>query len=139
MDNNDLNEGKSFLSFSLTLAVRGDNLDLDSVSSTLGISPSSVYKSSGAKDTEKQDAWYYKVKAKDIHEFSTISKLFFQSINKASDKLSFSDDITLRIILHIHSDIAQVYFDLPEDFLNDLSQCNIPFGISILDWGLVEN
>lgn len=139
MDYNDPNEVKSFLSFSLTLVVRGDNLDLDSISSSLGISPSSVYKSSGAEDSEKQDAWYYKMKIENVHELSTKSKLFFHSINKAREKLSFREGMTLKIILHIHSDMAQVYFDLPEDFLNDLCHCHIPFGISILDWGQIEN
>ncbi|MHB1455043.1 MAG: hypothetical protein ACYCYM_13965 [Saccharofermentanales bacterium] len=128
----------SFLSFSLTLIVRGDDLDSNWLTSYLGITPTQTYKYNGSVNEERLNAWYFKLKANDIYQLNSVSNEFFQIIKDVGVKLVDKNTITAEIVLHIHAELAQVYFDFPQNMISDLAQSRIPFGISILDWGEVK-
>jgi hypothetical protein len=67
-----------FLSFSLTLIVRGENLDLDWLSAYLEINPTQTYKSTGAANEEKLDAWYYRLTADHVSQLNSVSNEFLK-------------------------------------------------------------
>jgi len=124
-----------FLSFSLTLVVRGENLDLDWLSTYLGINPTQTYKSTGAANEEKLDAWNYRLTADHVSQLNTVSNEFFETTKEVGRRLTDKDTIQAQIILHVHAELAQVYFDIPQNMIIELAQCGIPFGISIFDGG----
>jgi len=134
---NKVNSDEPFLAFSLTLIVRGKELDLDLITSKMGLVPTQQYKSNGTVNTEPLDAWYYKLKTNDESELRMMSKRFFQDIGLVGVKLD-KMELDYKVILHIQSSMAQVYFDLPPEIIESLYQSHLPFAISILDWGEVE-
>ena len=124
-----------FLSFSLTLVIRENDLDIDWLTTYLGINPTHTYIFSGLENEEKDNAWYYRLTADDKYQLDSVSNNFFDTIRDVGVKLVDLNNIEARIILHVHAELAQVYFEFPENMVDCLSKCRIPFSISIFDWG----
>lgn len=128
-----------FLDFTIKLIIRGKSLDFDLISYILNLEPSSRYKWDGSPCDEVFDAWYYIKKSIDIKQLELISNEFFNEIAKINTvRKIMKEKIETEICLHIHSEMAQIYVDLPKNMLNSLSKLEIPFSISILSWGMVE-
>lgn len=133
------NNTNKFLCFTLKLIIRGENIDFDLLTSLLEITPTDTYKWNGSENEEKLDAWYYRVKISSIDCLESISIEFFSMISDVGIKLENFNTLKPEIVFHVHADMAQVYFNLPQSMIVSLEKLKIPFGISILSWGMVEN
>ena len=130
-------DNRSFISFTLTLAIRGINMNFEQLNNKLEIMPTRTYKWNGSIESEKYDAWYYQIKADNMTDLVSASEVFFQKVSGINHITIDRYDMTAEIILHIHSELAQVYFDFPQALMRKLSLYDIPFSISILSWGEV--
>ena len=128
---------EKFFSFSIKLTIRGEMLDFETITTRLGISPTHTYKCNGFEEDEKQDAWYYMLKGEGTEKIEAVARDFFNAISGAHFALEQVPSASAEVNLHIHSDLAQIYFEVPQNLLCDLVQCRIPFGISVLSWGMV--
>jgi hypothetical protein len=69
----------------------------------------------------------------------SIATEFFATIRDVGIKLESQNVFRPEIVLHVHTDMAQTYFDLPQCVIWNLGNLKIPFGISLLSWGMVED
>ena len=124
--------------FWLKLIIRGENIDFKRLTNLLGICPTDTYKWNGTKNAEPLDAWYYRIKIESTEQLEALSLKFFDTISVVR-KLKNDHNYKPEIVFCIHSDMAQIYFDLPKSIIKYLEKLEIPIAFSILSWGMVED
>ncbi|MGI6247987.1 MAG: hypothetical protein ACOYJX_01080 [Acutalibacteraceae bacterium] len=137
MQNNSKNN-PPFSSFVISLILRGEKKDLDLLSSSIEIMPTDTYAPDGNENGEL-DAWYFRIKSESLEQLEVVSNEFFDKIKDINFILDKIITIKAEINLHVHAELAQIHFELPQSMLDNLVQIKIPFGISILSWGMVED
>jgi hypothetical protein len=113
-------------------------MDFEWLSAHSGVQPTSIYQWNGAEEEEHLDAWYYCVEISTIDSFEAASVAFFDKVQLIAPHIVNCPNYQPEIVLHVHAELAQTYFDIPMSMIENLRKFNIPLGISILSWGGVE-
>ena len=123
----------------ITLVIRGAELDTDLLTQSMKINPTCIYKYNAKEGGEELDAWYFSTKYERLEKLDTLMQEFLDKIKHISSTLETVPDISCEFDLHVHSELAQIYFELPQSVTWQLLQFGFPFGISVLSWGGVED
>ncbi|MCL2606807.1 MAG: hypothetical protein FWD93_05965 [Coriobacteriia bacterium] len=128
---------KSFEDYSLSLRLRGEKIDIDTITKIMGIEPSMVYVFDG-KQGEELDLWCYSDELDTKEDFADSLSQFCTKIKNVDELLEEAPHSTGELVLHIHVEMAQFFFELPSVATIRLLEMGLPFGISIFSWGMVE-
>lgn len=124
----------------ISLLIYGEELDFDTVNKDMGVEFTAAYHK-GDKINRQRNAvrtfWEYRLEFDSLNKMENTLIHFFDTLKNAAIKKYSNYDVRLR--LYIQSDMSQIFFTMPEAVLKSASELGIPFDISVLSWGEVDD
>jgi hypothetical protein len=126
-----------YFAFSATLRIHGEDLDLDDITSAIGVQPTHTHRYGDQIEwldtTYKDDAWHLESGLDDSAHLSDHLRVLWAQIQPATEYLrELKKRYSISVFCGYRSNCDNAGLDLPHDALKIFSELEVPFGLSVI-------
>lgn len=130
---------ENYISGTCSILIYSESLRPCEISDHLKLKPTKfIEKGKDKKINAQKNGWFYEIKFDKIDEFDFVLKKLVKLYLNNMGKFQGLKDCEIYIRCFIHSDLAQIGYEISSETIKLLKKINKTLEFSILSWGGVE-